>query len=137
LPRGRSHPKLGELKTVCSVRFTVRHHGSIALSFEQVDATTILGVKFPLRCKTSKPIQFPLSENLVLHGELLNFEVGSHFVGTTEFPSVTCGLKLFKVLNEDLLTSDFSGPGKHLLTTHEGVTAITTVDARANWPARI
>jgi hypothetical protein len=72
---------------------------------------TIFGIKFSISCETSKPIQFPLSENLQLFGELLDYEVGSHFVGTTEFPSVKCGNELFKFINEPLLTDDFSGPG--------------------------
>jgi len=71
---------------------------------------TVFGLKFSMNCKTSKPISFPLSENLMLFEELLNFEVGSHFTGTTTFPSVTCGPELFKFLNESLLTSNFSGP---------------------------
>jgi len=71
---------------------------------------TIFGFKFPLHCKTSKPFSLPLSENLRLNEELLDFEVGSHFTGTDTFPSVTCSNELFASLNSSILTSQFSGP---------------------------
>jgi hypothetical protein len=70
---------------------------------------TIFGLKFSLKCKTATPISFPLSENLMLYEELLNFEVGSHFTGTTTFPSVKCN-EFLSFITEPLLTSEFSGP---------------------------
>jgi hypothetical protein len=70
---------------------------------------TVLGLKIPLECKTSKPVKLPLSENLRLFEELLNPEVGSHFVGTTTYPSISCK-GLLGLIEGGLLTSLVSGP---------------------------
>jgi hypothetical protein len=77
---------------------------------------TLLGLKLPLSCKTSKPASLPLEETLLLFEELLNPAVGSHFTGTTTFPSVTCEFfkePLTALFNSALLTSLFSGPGNN------------------------
>jgi hypothetical protein len=71
---------------------------------------TSSGINFSMGCKTAKPISFPLSENLRLSEELLNFEVGSHFTGTTTFPEVTCPKEPHQALNQRLLTEAYSGP---------------------------
>jgi len=73
----------------------------------------LLGLKIPLNCKTSKPVSLPLEEDLLLFEELLNPAVGSHFTGTTTFPSVKCTNEIFALLNSSLLTSLFSGPGNN------------------------
>jgi len=73
-------------------------------------SVTIFGLKFSIKCKTSKPFLLPLSENLRVNEELLDFEVGSHFTGTDTFPSVSCGRELLGSFNSKLLTEDFSGP---------------------------
>jgi hypothetical protein len=72
--------------------------------------TSSEGPNFSMECITSTPISFPLSENLRLVEELLNFEVGSHFTGTTTFPPVTCVKEPRQKRNERLLTEAFSGP---------------------------
>jgi hypothetical protein len=99
------NPNCERIPTEVCVNLSVPTEANIGFT-----SLTVFGLKFSLKCKTSKPISFPLSDNLMLNEELLNFEVGSHFVGTTTFPSVTCGTEFFKSLNENLLTSDFSGP---------------------------
>jgi hypothetical protein len=103
-PKGSPNCELNPVEEVC-VTLSVPTEANIGFT-----SVTVFGLKFPMKCKTSKPIVFPLTENLRLVEELLNFEVGSHFTGTTTFPSVTCGAELFKFLNESFLTSDFSGP---------------------------
>jgi hypothetical protein len=75
---------------------------------------TLFGLKIPLHCKTSSPVSLPLEENLMLFGELLNPAIGSHFTGTTTFPSISCNFfeePLTAIFNSVLLTSLFSGPG--------------------------
>lgn len=74
----------------------------------------LFGLKLPLHCKTSKPVSLPLESNLLLFEELLNPAIGSHFTGTTSFPSVSCNFfeePLTALFNSALLTSLFSGPG--------------------------
>jgi hypothetical protein len=75
---------------------------------------TLFGLKLPLHCKTSTPVNLPLEENLGLFDELLNPSVGSHFTGTTTFPSISCSFvqePLTALFNSVLLTTLFSGPG--------------------------
>jgi hypothetical protein len=72
---------------------------------------TWFGLKFPLSCKTSTPVSLPLEENLLLFEELLNAGVGSHFTGTTTFPTISCTEFLTGFFNSALLTNLFSGPG--------------------------
>jgi hypothetical protein len=72
---------------------------------------TLFGLKFPLQCKTSTPVNLPLEENLLLFAELLNPTVGSHFTGTTTFPSIHCSEFFTGLFNSALLTNLFSGPG--------------------------
>jgi hypothetical protein len=72
---------------------------------------TLFGLKIPLSCQTSSPVNLPLEENLLLFEELLNPLVGSHFTGTTTFPSIKCTEFLTGPFNSVLLTTLFSGPG--------------------------
>jgi hypothetical protein len=72
---------------------------------------TFFGLKFPLSCKTTTPVNLPLEENLLLFEELLNSTVGSHFTGTTTFPSISCTEFFTGFFNSSLLTSLFSGSG--------------------------
>jgi hypothetical protein len=72
---------------------------------------TWFGLKFPLSCKTSTPVNLPLEENLLLFEELLNPGVGSRFTGTTTFPSIRCTEFLTGFFNSALLTNLFSGAG--------------------------
>lgn len=67
---------------------------------------SILGLTIPTSCETSKPASLPLKDELTLV-ELLT--VGSHFTGTTSFPSVRCG-GLLGPIEGALLTTLFSGP---------------------------
>jgi hypothetical protein len=72
---------------------------------------TLFGLKFPLSCKTSTPVNLPLEETLLLFEELLNGGVGSHFIGTTTFPTIRCTEFLLGSFNSALLTDLFSGEG--------------------------
>jgi hypothetical protein len=98
------NPNCERIPTEVCVNLSVPTEANIGFT-----SFTIFGLKFSLKCKTATPISFPLSDNLMLNEELLNFEVGSHFVGTTTFPAVKCN-ELFAFITEPLLTSEFSGP---------------------------
>lgn len=66
----------------------------------------ILGIKVPLHCETSEPIELPLTDTLRLH-EIIT--VGTHFKGTTTIPPIKCpGLQ--GVVLGPALTTALSGP---------------------------
>jgi hypothetical protein len=66
----------------------------------------ILGIKVPLHCETSEPIELPLTETLRLN-ELV--KKGNHFTGTTTIPPINCpGLQ--GVALGPVLTTALSGP---------------------------
>jgi len=98
-------PNCERIPTEVCVNLSVPTEANIGFT-----SLTSSGTNFSMNCKTSKPISFPLSENLMLNEELLNFAVGSHFVGTTDFPPVTCAKEPRQNKNERLLTETFSGP---------------------------
>jgi hypothetical protein len=66
----------------------------------------ILGIKAPLRCETSEPIELPLTQTLSFQELFLG---GTHFTGMTTIPPIKCpglqGLVLGPVL-----TTALSGP---------------------------
>jgi lysophospholipase L1-like esterase len=73
------------------------------IGFNTID---ILGLKIPTKCQTAEPLQLNLVDNLTL-SELLT--TGSHFTGTTTFPTVKCEGALGS-LEGAVLSTLFSGP---------------------------
>jgi lysophospholipase L1-like esterase len=66
----------------------------------------ILGLTIPTKCQSTEALQLNLLDNLTVN-ELLT--TGSHFTGTTTFPTVTCEGPL-GLLEAAVLNSLFSGP---------------------------
>jgi lysophospholipase L1-like esterase len=67
---------------------------------------SILGLTIPTKCQGTEPVQLNLVDNLTLN-ELLT--TGSHFTGTTTFPTVKCEGTL-GTLEGTVLSALFSGP---------------------------
>jgi hypothetical protein len=67
---------------------------------------SILGLTIPTKCQSTVPLQLPLVDDLTVN-ELLT--TGSHFTGTTTFPTVTCEGSL-GTLEASVLNSLFAGP---------------------------
>jgi len=69
---------------------------------------TLPGVTIPLSCKTATPVSLPLEANLLGPAETINGG-GSHFTGTTTFPTVKCEGPLGTV-ESVVLSALLSGP---------------------------
>ncbi len=70
-----------------------------------VTALGILGINIPTHCEITEPVTLALSDTLPL-GQLLG--EGAHFTGSTNIPSINCGLS--GALLSPLLTLLMSGP---------------------------
>jgi hypothetical protein len=66
----------------------------------------ILGIKVPLHCETSEPVELPLTQTMLLSEAITT---GNHFAGTTTIPPIKCPGPQGLVLGP-VLTTALSGP---------------------------